>query len=265
MSTWLRQSTAVDIPMGPFLDSTDGNTQETGLTITQPDIRLKKNGGDWAQKNAAQTLSHEEAGWYEVALDTTDTATLGHLVVAIHEAGALAVWREFMVVSAMVYDSLIAGGDLLDVNVGQWLGTAAATPTVAGVPEVDLTHWLGTAAAAPTVAGVPEVDITHVNGAAQVSSFNTIDDFLDTEVAAILAAVDTEVAAILAQVNLIPGTIDGKTFAQGWSLAMSALFGKASGLATTTATYRSVNDTADRIVATVDANGNRTAVTLTPA
>jgi len=30
------------------------------------------------------------------------------------------------------------------VNVTEWLGTAAATPTVAGVPEVDLTHVMGT-------------------------------------------------------------------------------------------------------------------------
>jgi hypothetical protein len=49
-------------------------------------------------------------------------------------------------------------------NVTQWLGTAAATPTTAGVPEVDVTHWLGTAAATPTTAGVPEVDVTHVGG-----------------------------------------------------------------------------------------------------
>ncbi len=41
----------------------------------------------------------------------------------------------------------------------------------------------------------------------------------------------------------------------------AALMGKASGLATTTATYRDIGDTKDRIVATVDANGNRTAVT----
>ena len=68
----LRQSTSVDLPIGPFLDSTDGSTAETGLTITQPDIRLKKNGGNWAQKNAAQTLTHEENGNYEVTLDEKD-------------------------------------------------------------------------------------------------------------------------------------------------------------------------------------------------
>jgi hypothetical protein len=53
-----------------------------------------------------------------------------------------------------------------EVNVSHWLGTAAAAPTVAGVPEVDVTHWIGTAAATPTVAGVPEVDTTHWNGTA---------------------------------------------------------------------------------------------------
>ena len=60
------------------------------------------------------------------------------------------------------------------------------------MPEVDVTHWLGTAAATPTTAGVPEVDVTHVGGTAQTAgdlkaSLNTIDDFLDTEVADILA------------------------------------------------------------------------------
>jgi hypothetical protein len=105
---YLRQSTAVDVPVGPFLDETDGKTAETALTITQPDIRLKKNGGAWAQKSAAQTLTHEEAGWYEVSLSTTDTDTVGHLVLAVHESGALPVWREFTVLEEAIYDALFA-------------------------------------------------------------------------------------------------------------------------------------------------------------
>jgi hypothetical protein len=149
MPSWLRQSTSVDIGIGPFLDDSDGKTAETALTITQPDIRLKKNGGDWAQKNAAQTLSHEEAGWYEVTLDATDTNTLGLLIVAIHETGALPVWREYMVVPANVWDAYLAS-DKLQVDVVEWLGTAAATPTVAGVPEVDLTHIAGAAVSTST-------------------------------------------------------------------------------------------------------------------
>lgn len=42
----------------------------------------------------------------------------------------------------------------------------------------------------------------------------------------------------------------------------AALLSKASGLATTTAVYRDVGDTKDRITATVDVSGNRSAVTL---
>lgn len=54
----------------------------------------------------------------------------------------------------------------------------------------------------------------------------------------------------------------------GWSLRKmmrlmsSALLGKASGGGTATVTFRDVGDTTNRIVATVDANGNRSAVTL---
>lgn len=113
---WLKQSTAVDIALGPFLDETDGKTAETALTLSQADIRLKKNGGNWAQKNQASSATHEENGWYEVSLDTTDTNTLGILTVACHESGALPVWKEYLVVSANVYDSVISGSDYLQVD-----------------------------------------------------------------------------------------------------------------------------------------------------
>lgn len=133
MSTWLRQSTSVDVGIGPFVDSTDGNTVESALTITQPDVRLKKNGGAWAQKAAAQTLSHEENGWYEVTLDATDTNTLGILLVAIHESGALPVWREFMVVPANVWDSMF-GADKLQVDIAQVNGTTVNGAGTSGNP-----------------------------------------------------------------------------------------------------------------------------------
>jgi hypothetical protein len=163
---YLKQSTSVTIKVGPFVDSTDGNTDETALTISQADVRLAKNGGDLAQKNDAASLTHDEIGIYDCALNTTDTNTLGILSLFVHESGALPVRMDFMVLAANIYDSLIGGGDLLQIDLAQWLGTAAATPTVAGVPEVDLTHWIGVAAATPTVAGVPEVDVTHWIGVA---------------------------------------------------------------------------------------------------
>src|SRR3990172_9453559 len=120
---WLKQSTAVTVKMGPFLDSTDGNTQETLLTISQADIRLSKNGGAYAQTNNVAGATHDEKGNYGVPLDVTDTNTLGTLRVHIHETGALAVWQDFMVVTANVWDSLF-GADAIQVDLTQIVGVA---------------------------------------------------------------------------------------------------------------------------------------------
>jgi hypothetical protein len=147
----LKQSTAVSIVMGPMLNDADGNTPETTLNIAQADIRVSKNGGVYAQSNNATGATHMEFGKFSVPLDNVDTATLGKVRVDIHKSGALAVWREFTVVPADVYDSLVLGTDVLHADVTQWLGTAAATPSVAGVPEVDLTHCGGSAVAAGAI------------------------------------------------------------------------------------------------------------------
>lgn len=147
---WLKQSTAATVKIGPFVDSTDGVTAEDALTISQADIRLSKNGGAFAQTNNATGATHDENGWYGVPLDTTDTGTLGTLIVAVAESGALPVWAEYMVIPANAYDSLVLGTDVLTADVTQWLGTAAATPTTAGVPEVDITHIAGSAVSTTT-------------------------------------------------------------------------------------------------------------------
>ena len=116
MAQWIKQSTASTIKLGPFLDDTDGKTAETGLTISQADIRLSKNGGAFAQSNNAAGATHNENGYYDVPLNTTDANTLGTLRVAVSKSGALPVWQDFMVVPANVWDSMF-GASVLNVNV----------------------------------------------------------------------------------------------------------------------------------------------------
>lgn len=120
---FLRQSTAVEIALGPFVDQTDGYTAETALTITSSEVRLKKNGGAWGAKNQASSATHEENGHYEISLDATDTDTLGILRVAVNESGARPVSDDFMVVPAQVYDSLF-GSDVLQVDVASVVPSA---------------------------------------------------------------------------------------------------------------------------------------------
>lgn len=96
----LVQSTAVTLKMGPFLDSGDGLTPETALTLTQADFRLAKNGGNMAQKSDATSATHDEIGMYDVPFNTTDTNTLGLLRIDVQESGALPVWADCIVTAA---------------------------------------------------------------------------------------------------------------------------------------------------------------------
>lgn len=50
------------------------------------------------------------------------------------------------------------------VDVGGWVGSTPATPSVNGVPKVDVSHWLGQALVAVAVNGVPKVDLTYALG-----------------------------------------------------------------------------------------------------
>lgn len=218
MATWLKQSTSVDVPVGPFLDETDGKTAETALTITQPDVRLKKNNGNWAQKNAAQTLTHEENGWYEVTLDTTDTNTLGILVVAIHESGALPVWREFMVVAANVYDSIIGGGDTLDVQV-TGIGANVITATAINADAITAAKVAADVSAEIADAVWDEDATGHQTGGtfgqaigdpgadATTIYQSVVTDAAGTNVAADIIAVKSDTAAILVDTGT---TLDGR-------------------------------------------------------
>lgn len=140
MARWIPQNTTVTIPMGPFLASTDGVTAQAGLGSFT--VRVNK-GTTWVIRESVTATAHQENGFYSVELNATDTNTLGRLRVAANPSTAIPVWEDFMVVPANIYNALVAGTDTLHVDTIQWLGTAVATPTVAGVPEVDLTHVNG--------------------------------------------------------------------------------------------------------------------------
>jgi len=184
MDGFLKTSTTATLKIGPFVDSTDGDTIEDGLTIAQADVRLSKNGANMAQKNESTSCTHDELGMYNCPIDGTDTAQLGILVLNVHESGALPVKHTYVVLTANAYDSLFAG-DKLDVSVVQWLGTAVATPTVAGVPEVDVTHiegvaegvedaiWNAARSSHTTVGSFGEGYAGIVNGAAVTGTLST--------------------------------------------------------------------------------------------
>lgn len=80
--------------------------------------------------------------------------------------------------------------------------------------------------------------------------------------ASLAADAGTELATAL--LDLANGVETGTTVRQALKILGAALAGKVSGAGTTTITFRNMGDASDVIVATVDADGNRSAVTLTP-
>jgi hypothetical protein len=234
MPIYLKQSTASqEIPLGYFVDSTDGNTAETGLTIANTDIKLWKAGATTLADKNSGGATHIAGGLYYCVLDATDTGTLGSMIVFVKVAGALAVRVECVVLAANVYDSLIGGGDILDVSTTQFNGSAVTASS--GRPEVNTTHAAGTAwgSGAITAASIASDAITAAkiaDGAIDAGAFaadaitaaklaadvttelqsglatsaalttvsgkiDVIDDFLDTEIAAIKAKTDNLPAA----------------------------------------------------------------------
>lgn len=146
MTQILRQSTAVDVLIGPFVDLTDGATSETGET---PTVKLSKNGQALAAKSDVTVPVHDADGYYNCEFDATDTNTVGTLILTVAKsATALPVRHEFQVVETVVYDSLYADA-AVGYQVPIW---ASASSTVnLSATTVNLTNTVTTLTNLPAI------------------------------------------------------------------------------------------------------------------
>lgn len=123
MPIYLKQSTASqEVPLGYFVSSTDGNTEQTGLTIANTDIKVWKAGATALVSKNSGGGTHMSNGIYYAVLDATDTNTLGSLVLFAHLTGALPVRVECVVLPPNVYEAMI--------NNTEWLETSGTRPTM---------------------------------------------------------------------------------------------------------------------------------------
>jgi hypothetical protein len=153
---------------------------------------------------------------------------------------------------------------------GKVLGDSGATLVGPGVIAVD---GNGDAlATANMITGLNDLNTAQVTAAVNQSSV------LLSVPAATAAAVTSDhgsgsyarnteppAASAVASAVLAAGDVDGFTLEQTLKLCLAALAGKLDGALTTTVTIRAADDSKDRITATVDAGGNRTAVTYDAA
>jgi hypothetical protein len=191
--------TAVTVPVNllPLIDDTDFKTRETAIAYNASGMDLVWNfvtaAGVITQTAVTPTTggdydwSHVGDGIYKIELPASggasvnnDTEGFGWFTGFV--TGVLP-WRGPVVQfsPANVVNSLVPGSDKLEVDVAQWLGTAAATPTTAGVPEVDVTYIAGNATAATNLsAGARAVVVgTCASGSSTTSVVTTLTEATD--------------------------------------------------------------------------------------
>lgn len=117
----LKQSTAVTIVVGPFVDT--AGAAVTAPTIASIDITAYKNDGTAvtitpAASGTSNDMVHVDDGYYSLELTTTDTGTAGYLRMSFQISGALIFHEDFNVLPANIYDSKYST-DKLEVDVVQ--------------------------------------------------------------------------------------------------------------------------------------------------
>lgn len=181
-----------------------------------------------------------------------------------------------------------------------WMFRVTPAEASFGVPAVDPTYFGGVAGT--FASGRPEVNTTHAAGTAWNASAITSGTFASNAIGAAAIASDAITAAkiasdainaskiaasALSSSKFAAGAIDanalatdaaqeiadaildraagvetGYTLRQAMRLILAALAGKLSGAGGSTVTIRDVTDTKSRIIATVDVDGNRSALTI---
>jgi len=140
----IKQSTAVVLTLGPFVDATDGYTAETALSPSATNVRLYKAGATASVDISAATWTHIENGIYRVTLTTSHTDTAGPMLIVAAISGARQVSHELNVLAATAYDALVSGTQIpADVTKIGGNATAAVLATFTALGAKNFTVGSG--------------------------------------------------------------------------------------------------------------------------
>ena len=171
MALPIRQGATHKVVIGPVVAVANGYVPVTNLTLSGADeaeVILHDNGTVVDISGYTFAAITTADGYYHLTLQSDISNTVGHMTVVINDDSlCLPVRQDFVVIDTAIYDGIYADGATeIPANVTKWLGTAAATPSVAGVPEVDLTHVAGSTTSVSALAtGVASIlDDTGTSG-----------------------------------------------------------------------------------------------------
>ena len=169
----------------------------------------------------------------------TGASTVNYYLKNITGANAGKWWRD----SDQTWQASETANAMTHQADGHWTRTLAASPWTNG--EVSLEYAKDSGDAHVPVSRMLAVSYTPSANSARAVSVNTTD-------------IDTIANNVL---DIANGVETSLTLRQAIRLMVSASAGKLSGASTATITIRNIGDSKNRIVATVDAYGNRSAIT----
>lgn len=166
---YLRSNTAARITVGPFLDRLDGITPETAITVTSckltfvvddanvPTLVLDTAPTASGGANDMVHITGDDSGFYDLELAAANVNYLGRAILSINDVAVhCPVFHEFMIIPALVYDSMILGVEFMPVDAHKPVfSISGATLTVKKVDGTTTAHTktLTTDAAADPITG----------------------------------------------------------------------------------------------------------------
>jgi hypothetical protein len=220
----------------------DGITPVTTLTVSGADEAEALRAGTATLDISGATFAAVTGadGWYDLTLSTTATNTVGELLIVINDDSLiLPLFAVFQVVEEAVYDALFAAGaNAFSGAAGSTTLTALATGAITAAVIADGAIDTATFASGTTIPRVTLADVLTSNS--DKTGYSLAAAGLDSVV------IET-----------------GMNARQAMSVIASASAGVLAGAATTTVTIAAAGVSAtNRVTATVDSSGNRSAVTL---
>ncbi len=141
----LKQSTAIDIRVGPFVDATDGVVPETGITLGTADQAevLKADGAATATMAGTFAAVTGADGWYDYTVATGDVDTVGEVVFVVQDSSVcLPVFIRGYVIEEGVYDGVYgaSASDIADILADTGTTLDTKLDDLQGVGFVEGTH-----------------------------------------------------------------------------------------------------------------------------
>lgn len=286
----MKKNVASQVVGAQMVSATDGSAFTGSVTVS-----VTGNGGTQATGSVGSgACTHEGNGFHSYAPAQAET-NYDHVAFTFTGTGAIPV-------TVQIYPTFPQTGDSFALigSTGSGLTSLASQASVNTVDDFldteiaaikaktdNLPASPANEATLTTIAGYIDTEVAAIKAKtdnlpaspANEATLTTIAGYIDTEVAAIKAKTDNlpaSPAAVGSAMTLTSGERDSVadalldrssgietslTLRGAIRLILAAAAGKLSGAASSTVTIRNVGDTKARITATVDADGNRSAVT----